>query len=136
MVLRLPDSWSNWNLEMLVFGERGKPEYPEKNLSHPGKEPTTNSTHMPAPGFEPGPHWWETTTAPPLQPKIRFNMAQNNSVKTTLHDGYCGVTFQNVAKQTLDILDVMTLQDGADLESTNTQRVISISTVLLNLPTI
>ena len=30
MVLRLPDSWSNWNLEMLVFEERGKPEYPEK----------------------------------------------------------------------------------------------------------
>ena len=23
---------SNWNLEMLVFKERGKPEYPEKNL--------------------------------------------------------------------------------------------------------
>ena len=33
MVLRLPDSWSNWNLEMLVFEERAKPEYPEKNLS-------------------------------------------------------------------------------------------------------
>ena len=28
--------WSNWNLElgklMLIFEERGKPEYPEKNL--------------------------------------------------------------------------------------------------------
>jgi len=22
----------NWNLEVLVFEERGKPEYPEKNL--------------------------------------------------------------------------------------------------------
>ena len=55
-------------------------------------------------------------------------MAQNNSVKSTVHDG---VTFQNVAKQTLDVLDVMTLQDGADLESTNRQPVISISTVLL-----
>ena len=31
MVPRLPDSWSNWNLEVLVFEERGKPEYPEKN---------------------------------------------------------------------------------------------------------
>ena len=31
--LRLPDSWSNWNLEMLVFEERGRPEYPEKNFS-------------------------------------------------------------------------------------------------------
>ena len=60
-------------------------------------------------------------------------MAQNNnySVKSTLHDEYCGVTFQNVAKQTLNMLDVMTLQDGADLESTHTKPVISISTVLL-----
>ena len=46
MVLRQPDSWSNWNLEMLVFEERGKPEYPEKNLSEQGREPTTNSTHI------------------------------------------------------------------------------------------
>ena len=33
VVLHLPDSWSNWNLEMLVFEERGKPEYPEKKTS-------------------------------------------------------------------------------------------------------
>ena len=46
MALRLPDSWSNWNLEMLVFEERGKPEYPEKNLSEQRREPTTNSTHI------------------------------------------------------------------------------------------
>ena len=46
VVLRLPDSWSNWNLEMLVFEKRGKPEYPEKNLSEQGREPTTNSTHI------------------------------------------------------------------------------------------
>ena len=26
VVLRLPDSWSNWNFEMLVFEERGRPE--------------------------------------------------------------------------------------------------------------
>ena len=36
---------SNWNFEVLVFEERGKPEYPEKNLSELGREPTTNSTH-------------------------------------------------------------------------------------------
>jgi len=29
---------------MLVFDERGKPKYPEKNLSEQRKEPTTNST--------------------------------------------------------------------------------------------
>ena len=36
----------NWNLKVLVFKERGKPEYPEKNLSEQGREPTTNSTHI------------------------------------------------------------------------------------------
>ena len=46
VVLRLPDSWSKWNLEMFVFEERGKPEYPEKNLSAQGREPSTNSTHV------------------------------------------------------------------------------------------
>ena len=46
MVLRLPDSLSNCNLEMLLFEERGKPEYPEKNLSEQRREPTTNSTHI------------------------------------------------------------------------------------------
>ena len=46
MVLRLPDSWSNWNLETLVFEEMGKPEYPEKNLSAQMRELTTNSTHI------------------------------------------------------------------------------------------
>ena len=46
MVLRLPDSWSNWNLEMLVFEEREKPEYPKKDLSEQGKEPKTNSAHI------------------------------------------------------------------------------------------
>ena len=34
---------SNWNLEMLVFEERGKSEYPEKNLSEQSREPTTKS---------------------------------------------------------------------------------------------
>jgi len=31
---------------MLVFEERGKPEYPEKHLSEQRREPTTNSTHI------------------------------------------------------------------------------------------
>ena len=33
-------SRSNWNLEMLVFEERGKPEHPEKNLSEQGRQQT------------------------------------------------------------------------------------------------
>jgi len=35
-----------WNLVMLVFEERGKPEDPEKNLSEQRREPTTKSTHI------------------------------------------------------------------------------------------
>ena len=34
------------SLEMLVFEERGKPEYPEKNLSEQRRESTTNSTQI------------------------------------------------------------------------------------------
>jgi len=30
---------------MLVFEERGKPEYPEKNLSEQGREPITNGNN-------------------------------------------------------------------------------------------
>ena len=51
LLLQLTNLWpsgsgSNWNLEMLVFEERGKLEYPEENLSEQGREPTTNSTHL------------------------------------------------------------------------------------------
>ena len=31
-------SRSNWNLKVLVFKEREKPEYPEKNLSEQGSQ--------------------------------------------------------------------------------------------------
>jgi len=31
---------------MLVFEERGKAEYPGKNLSEQRREPATNSTHI------------------------------------------------------------------------------------------
>ena len=39
--------------EMLVFGERGKPEYPEKNLSE--QDETLDQR------IKPGPHWWEAS---------------------------------------------------------------------------
>ena len=38
-------SRSNWNLEVLVLEERGKAEYPDKNLSEQRNEPTTNLTY-------------------------------------------------------------------------------------------
>ena len=44
-----------------VLEERGKPVYPEKNLSEQGRESATNSTHIwrQLSGFEPRPDWWE-----------------------------------------------------------------------------
>ena len=58
---------------MLVFEDRGKPEYPEKNLSEQGREPNKLNPHMtPGPGIEPGTHWWKVsalTTAPTLLPE-------------------------------------------------------------------
>ena len=39
-------SRSNWNLKVLVFKARRKPEYPEKNLSEQRRELATNSTHI------------------------------------------------------------------------------------------
>ena len=42
--LRLPDSWSNWNLEMLVFEERGRPDrVPGEKLL--GAKERTNNKH-------------------------------------------------------------------------------------------
>ena len=46
LVLRLLDSWSNWNWEIFVFEKKGKPEYPEKKYSEKRREQTTNSTHI------------------------------------------------------------------------------------------
>ena len=39
-------SRSNWNLKVSAFKEKGKPEYPDKNLSEQRGESTTNSTHI------------------------------------------------------------------------------------------
>jgi len=57
---------------MSVFKERGKPEYPEKNPSEQGREPTTNSTpHMTSgPGIEPGTHWWEASALTTASPRV------------------------------------------------------------------
>ena len=49
MYLAQSTNWGHfpdWNLEVLVFEERGKPEYPEKNLSEQERERITNSTHI------------------------------------------------------------------------------------------
>ena len=80
MALLSTVSRSNWNLEMLVFVEGGKPEYPEKKKKKTlGAGTRTNNKlnpHMtPSPGIEPGPHRWEAsalTTAPSLLPAFAF----------------------------------------------------------------
>ena len=52
MVLCLPDSWLNWNLEILVFEERGKLEYAgEKSL---GARERTNNKLNPHKASMPG----------------------------------------------------------------------------------
>ena len=62
--------------QMLVFDERGKPEYRGKNLSRQSREPT-NSIHIimtPGTDIEPGPPWWKAsafTTRPMLPPQQR-----------------------------------------------------------------
>ena len=49
--------WLNWNLEVLVFVEVGKPENPEKNPRN--KARTNHKLHprMTRVDLEPGPHW-------------------------------------------------------------------------------
>jgi len=37
---------SSWNLKMLVFEDRRKPEYLEKNLWEQRRKPTTNLIHI------------------------------------------------------------------------------------------
>ena len=60
-------SESNWNLAVLVFKERGKPEYPgeklleQRNLAHIWSELR----------IEPGPHRWETPLRQPCSPYAR-----------------------------------------------------------------
>ena len=57
---------------MLVFGEGGKPENPEKNpRSREENQHKLNPLMASGPGIEPGPHWWEAsalTTTPSLHP--------------------------------------------------------------------
>ena len=63
---------SNWNLEMLVFEERRKLEYPEKTSRSNGESlQETQPTYL-IDGFESRSHWWEAsalTTAPRSLPQ-------------------------------------------------------------------
>ena len=59
------------------FEERGKAEYPEKNLSEKRAKWQTQPTYGVDAGISPGPHWWEAsalTPAPSFAPlKHNYN---------------------------------------------------------------
>ena len=63
---------SNWNLEVLVFEERGKPGVPGGKPLGAEKEPTTNLARIWSElRIKPRPRWWEASalaTAPALLP--------------------------------------------------------------------
>lgn len=54
----------NWNrIVLLVFENRGKPHYPDKNLLEHNKERTTTQTTYDTISWNwSGTHWWETIT--------------------------------------------------------------------------
>ena len=56
-------SWSNWNLERLVFGER-KNRRTQRKTSRRGREPTTNSYHFIYLKHEKGSHF---SHSPPIK---------------------------------------------------------------------
>ena len=71
-----PLSWSNWNLEILVFAQGGKRENPEENQTGGvRREPTTNSTHIndTEPGSNQPRHTSALTAAALLLPKYGNN---------------------------------------------------------------
>ena len=69
---------------MLVFGEGGKPENPEKNpQSREENQQKLNPLMASGPGIEPGPHWWEAsalTTTPSLLPYKPIVPRQKHSI--------------------------------------------------------
>jgi len=69
--MRFTSRW-NWNLEMLVFREGGKPENQRKTLRARTRTSNKLNPHMTwGQGIKPGPHWWKVsafTTASSLLP--------------------------------------------------------------------
>ena len=72
-----PDRIGIWKC-CFFFGERGKPEYPEKNLSEQSREPTTNSTHIWRRDLESNPgHIGGRRVLSPLRQPCSSNSQQN-----------------------------------------------------------
>ena len=90
VVLRLPDSWLNWNLEMLVFEVRGKPEYPEKTSQ--SKEENQQQT-QPTNGIDAG-IWTRATLVGGERSPLRHLLL----LQTFRVDFHCQVIFMRVRK--------------------------------------
>ena len=75
-----PLSWSNCNLQMLIFVEGENRRIREKTLGA-RREPITNSFHIwYRVGIEPRPHWWEAsvlTSAPSLLTKHTISRSKS-----------------------------------------------------------
>ena len=70
-------SRSKWDLEMLVFVEGGKSEYPVNPLLQEQELKQTQPTYGVNSGNQTQPHWWEAcalTTAPSLVPHSSFDI--------------------------------------------------------------
>ena len=67
----LDNSRLNRNLEMVVFEERGKPEYPEQGRATNNK---LNPHMTPGPGIEPGTHWWEASALTTVPSRVLFDI--------------------------------------------------------------
>ena len=73
-----PASISNWNLEVLVFVEGGKPENPEKNpRSKERTKSKLNPHEMASTGIEPGSQRYEASVNPLRYPCSILNIKQH-----------------------------------------------------------
>ena len=88
-------SRSNWNVEVLVFEESGKPEYPEKNLSEQGRnQQQTQPISDTGTVSRTRPHWWEAsalTNAPSLakkKPEIQDGASKMAAILESLRNSH------------------------------------------------
>ena len=105
MVLRSPNSWSNCNLEMLCFEERGKTGLHDGGKRLGAKMRTNNklNPHMAStPRFEPGQNWWEASaliTVPPLPSLKKTNLQSATKWVETLRPKLGFFTFYWLQKE-------------------------------------
>ena len=85
-VLRLPDSWSNWNMECW-FLRRGENRSTRRKTSRSkGQNQQQTQPHMVlTPGFEPGPHWTLTLVGDERSHHYAISCSPRSSTYKPLH---------------------------------------------------